>query len=467
MQSDGTPLEPQCQVRFTTRDERWRVTDAPIDLPTRLTRAGLSEVVNHLLSGINPSHTPRPFDFLLEGELLRGTVAKGLLKHKLSGEAAAVLEYVECVPPPRPERTCAHEDWLCALAAHPGAAPRLLLAACYDHAAYVWDAQGQQRAALAGHTAPVTAVDWLASANGGAGDGLTGTGADGGATLRAATGSKDHTVRTWRLDAPRKGGGGVAPVAMTVACEASLVGHTSSVEAVAANPAGDNLCSGSWEGELFLWGVSEQATASARAGGAGAPDAPAPTSKRAKGARGDAAPTATAPMELSPSARLQGHSGAVSALCWPTAALVYSGSWDGTIREWQVDVESTTATLGGQAAVSCLDVSLASTLIASGHTDHTVRLWDSRLQQAALRMRLPHKGWVAGVRWCPNAEHLLATACYDGCVRLFDVRSSVPLHQLKVHEGKALCVAWDGADRLASGGSDAQLRQFALDLPEA
>ena len=67
------------------------------------------------------------------------------------------------------------------------------------------------------------------------------------------------------------------------------------------------------------------------------------------------------------------------------------------------------------------------------------------------------------MRWCPHQQHLLASACYDGAVRLWDVRSSIPLHELRAHEGgKALCVAWDGPDRLASGGSDAALRVHAV-----
>ena len=48
--------EPQLSVRFTTQLEALRVTDAPIQIPTRLTRAGLSEVVNHLLAATDGAH---------------------------------------------------------------------------------------------------------------------------------------------------------------------------------------------------------------------------------------------------------------------------------------------------------------------------------------------------------------------------------------------------------------------------
>ena len=421
------------QVRFVTQlEERWRVTDAPIQLPTRLTRGGLSEVVNHLLE----TSTPRPFDFLLNSELLRGSVGKALARHELSGEEVITLEYVECVPPPRPEPSCPHQDWVAALAAHPSGG-RLLLSACYDHAAYVWDGAGKQVAALAGHTGPVKGVAWLSGGGGGGG------------ILRAATASKDQTVRTWSV-APNAAGG-----AASVACEAVLVGHKASVEGLAANPSGDRLCSGGWDGAMLLWAVSE------------APEAAetAPPTKRSKGAAGDGAGSAAAPAEASPITSLSGHGGCVSALCWPTSTLLYSGSWDGTVREWQVEVGTPSATLAGQAAVLCLDVSLGSSLIASGHTDHCLRIWDSRLQQAAMQLQLPHKGWVSAARWCVQTPHLLASACYDGTVRLWDVRSTVPLHQLGTHAGKALSLTWDGPERLASGGSDAEIRVSSIAMP--
>jgi len=415
------------QVRFVTQlDERWRVTDAPIQLPTRLTRAGLSEVINHLLE----TETARPFDFLINGELLRGSVGKALVRHELSGETVVTLEYVDCVPPPHPEPSCAHRDWVAALAAHPSGG-RLLLSACYDHAAYVWNGLGQQAAVLVGHTAPVKGVAWLAAGSGGHG---------GGSLLRAATASKDRTVRTWSIQPGENNG--------VAWCEAALVGHTSSVEGLAASPAGDHLCSGSWDGTLHVWSVGEPPVATEAA----------PPTKRSKGGGASTSP----PAELTPTTTLSGHQGCVGALCWPTAQLIYSGSWDGTVREWQVDVGSPSATLAGQAAVLCVDVSLGAALIASGHTDHTLRIWDSRLQQAAMQLKLPHKGWVSAARWSVHASHHLASACYDGTVRLWDVRSTVPLHQLNVHDGKALSLTWDGAERVASGGSDAKILVASL-----
>ena len=41
---------PQIQVRFTTKQRQYIVTDSAILVPTNLRRYGLSEIINHLLA---------------------------------------------------------------------------------------------------------------------------------------------------------------------------------------------------------------------------------------------------------------------------------------------------------------------------------------------------------------------------------------------------------------------------------
>ena len=60
-------------MSFTTKlPQEYVVTSMPIAIPARLSRLGLSEVVNTLLEDLE---TPVPFDFLIAGELLRSSVA--------------------------------------------------------------------------------------------------------------------------------------------------------------------------------------------------------------------------------------------------------------------------------------------------------------------------------------------------------------------------------------------------------
>ena len=67
-------------ICFKTTVDKYRVTEEPIAIPTRLKRFGLSDIVNHLLQ----LSKPVPFDFLLNDTLLRGSLLKGIQTQKLS-----------------------------------------------------------------------------------------------------------------------------------------------------------------------------------------------------------------------------------------------------------------------------------------------------------------------------------------------------------------------------------------------
>ena len=95
----------QVQVTFVTTSSSYVVTDAPITVPTKLRRYGLSEVINHLLGRTGLSllgsfkQQPQtshclvacsllekliPFDFLIKGEFLRTSIQKYLDEKELS-----------------------------------------------------------------------------------------------------------------------------------------------------------------------------------------------------------------------------------------------------------------------------------------------------------------------------------------------------------------------------------------------
>jgi len=337
----AAPSEPQTQVRFTTRLEaHLRVSETPIQLPTRLTRYGLSEVVNHLLG----ADEARPFDFVVDGELLRGSLAKYLKKAGLTGEDILTLEYIELLVPPEPQGGAAHDDWVAALASRTdeagaeegqGAQQALMLSGCYNGCAYVRNAAGEALAELRGHTAAVKGVAWLPA--------LLDADEAGGAPLRAVSASKDHTLRVWSMQRSGKGG----EAGWTATCEAICTGHDDSVEAVAASPAGDGtFCSAGWDGTLRLWDATQISAATAT----GAASARPKRAKRSSAAASDADGGAPPP-ELSSQLELRGHADCVSGVAWPTAAVVYSCSWDGTIKEWDVPTAAASTSISsGKAA---------------------------------------------------------------------------------------------------------------------
>jgi ribosome biogenesis protein len=64
----------EIRVQFVTAFSKFRVTDAPFAVPSKLTEKGLSDVISHLLE----LSTPMPFLFLIDGQLLRTSLKKHL-----------------------------------------------------------------------------------------------------------------------------------------------------------------------------------------------------------------------------------------------------------------------------------------------------------------------------------------------------------------------------------------------------
>jgi hypothetical protein len=55
---------------------------------------------------------PRPFDFLVEGQLLRAPLHKLLVAEGVSAESVLTVEYMPAVLPPTSNQQCPHDDWL-------------------------------------------------------------------------------------------------------------------------------------------------------------------------------------------------------------------------------------------------------------------------------------------------------------------------------------------------------------------
>ncbi|XP_057807941.1 ribosome biogenesis protein WDR12 homolog isoform X2 [Salvia miltiorrhiza] len=227
----------QVQVRFITKlQQPYKVQQASISIPANLTRFGLSALVNNLLLTSNADWTTEPFDFLIDGELVRMSLEEFLLAKGISAEKVLEIEYIKAVAPRNQEEPSLHDDWVSAV---DGSNDGYILTGCYDDLGRVWKAGGICTHVLDGHSGPLTSVCNLMPKV----DSIVGQ--------VVATGSKDRTLRLWKF-------GEEDPIDQTKKIRSVKVlrGHTDAVQSIAAIPSGDVVCSGSWDCTINLWNTT-------------------------------------------------------------------------------------------------------------------------------------------------------------------------------------------------------------------
>jgi ribosome biogenesis protein YTM1 len=204
------------QVRFVTKLAQFRVSEAPVEIPTRLTRRGLSNVVNMLLS-LDP---PQPFDFLIDHTLVRESLAHYMAEHSLSTEDVITIEYILLPSSPELSDDTPQDDWVSAVCMRVAG---VVASAGFDGSVKVQ--RGGATLQATPHTQPVTALAPLAN-----GDHPTFVSASVDRTLRVHCASEEGLISPF-----------------------VCMGHLDSVTSVASNPNGSRFVSASADSLLKLW----------------------------------------------------------------------------------------------------------------------------------------------------------------------------------------------------------------------
>ena len=125
----------------------------------------------------------------------------------------------------------------------------------------------------------------------------------------------------------------------------------------------------------------------------------------------------------------------------------------GDVVIWKQDGSHVADLPGHRTAVWAVDVSAGGDLVATAGYDGMVKLWDLASRKVRFDLK-KHTGWVRALAFSPDGSRL-ATAGEDGTVVLWSVQDGKPVATVKAHEGPVTAVAFspDGKT-LASGGGD-------------
>ena len=134
-----------------------------------------------------------------------------------------------------------------------------------------------------------------------------------------------------------------------------------------------------------------------------------------------------------------------------------SGSWDGTLRLWDLQSGETTRRFVGHSKdVLSVAFSADNRQIVSGSRDKTINLWNTLGQLKYTLSDDGHSEWVSCVRFSPNlASPLVVSAGWDKLVKVWDLTKCKLRNNLIGHTGyvNTVTVSPDGS-LCASGGKD-------------
>jgi len=159
-----------------------------------------------------------------------------------------------------------------------------------------------------------------------------------------------------------------------------------------------------------------------------------------------------------PRQRLTGHSHFVQDVAVSVdGQFALSGSWDGTLRLWDLNTGLTTRRFVGHSKdVLSVAFSADNRHIVSGSRDRAIHLWNTLGQLKYKINEDGHSEWVSCVRFSPNLQTpLIVSAGWDKLVKVWNLNNCKLTKTLEGHTGyvNTVTVSPDGS-LCASGGKD-------------
>jgi len=167
-----------------------------------------------------------------------------------------------------------------------------------------------------------------------------------------------------------------------------------------------------------------------------------------------------------PQRRLRGHSHIIQDVAISSdGQFALTGSWDGTLRLWDLNTGETTRRFVGHTKdVLSVAFSVDNRQIVSGSRDRTINLWNTLGHLKYPITDDGHQEWVSCVRFSPNANvPVIVSAGWDKVVKVWNLLNCKLKVDLIGHTEyvNTVCVSPDGS-LCASGGKDGKAMLWDL-----
>ena len=241
-----------------------------------------------------------------------------------------------------------------------------------------------------------------------------------------------------------------------------LTGHTGWVNTIAFSPDGTLVASGSNSGELKLWDVSTSRNVHSELHRQEIIHAVAfsPDGKWLASA-GTGQTVHLLEIAAKRSLDLSGHTKEITSLVFiPNSSLIASGSTDKTIRIWDLKTGNTAKTINSLSAdVNALAVSFDGRILAAGTADNKIELMRlSNGEDGAPQVLSGHAGEIFALAFSRDGKWL-ASGGADHTVRLWDTQAGAVRHILQATSGEIneLEFSSDSRSVISAGGDGSMI----------
>lgn len=360
-------------------DASLKVPSDPIAVPSTTRKKGLSAIVNHLLgrdviteqsSSDSDSDSDDdeklpyiPFDFLVNNKLLRLSIEGAARREGLSLEKAVEIHYFPARSAPQHEGESEKiPNWISSMSY----SNQMLYSGSCDGSIRVFNINKSnekggfsQAGVIKAHSGAVNCLASFGCADG---------------SNIIASGSMDQTLVTHNHSKLESGGDNLALHAVYSG------GHSSSINSVElANPNKNlTLASGDWDGGLCIWRVPQNVDSNSS-------DENVDVHSRKKRKGSFPNKSSIEVKEISPTSFFKAHKSCISGIVWGHEhfdkghSTLFTSSWDHSIKAWDVESQNEILALNGSKVVTSLGRCHNSNVVATGHPDCCVRLWDMRM----------------------------------------------------------------------------------------